>query len=246
MSMWIWQFLIIQTIFFGVVIFVLRKVLLGDTQSHINRLAQERESSKKKQAESEEKLKLANQELEKRRKEADLLVQKMAQEAEEKAKEEREKIVVKARTESEEIIAKAIKTKDDMRKVVQKETEIKLVDFTIDLLTSVIGEKGKGVLDDHMIGEFLKELEKVDMSMIGLDVKSAEILTAVSIKEQHRNKLNQIIQSKLTREIKIEEKIDSKIVSGAILRFGSLVLDGGLHNAMKEKGIGMKENIEKG
>ena len=140
------QFLVIQSIFFGLVIFVLKKVVHDDTKGAVNRLNKETEEVRAKQAELNEKIKQANEELERRRKEADALVAKMTEEATEKAKEEREKLVNKARQEGEEIIAKAQATKDAMRKAVQKEIEMKMVDFSVEILNTVLTTGNCGVL----------------------------------------------------------------------------------------------------
>ena len=239
------QVFILQTLVFGLFIFLFKKILFDNAQGAVNRLNRETEAVRTKQSELNEKIKQANEELEKRKKEADTLVLKMKEEAEGKAREEREKLVNKARQESEEILAKAQRTKDEMRKVIQKEVEMKMVDFAAEILGTVIGEKGKKVLDDFLVIEFIEELKKIDMDMIGSDVVSAEIITALPLQDKSRQRLSQIIKEKLNRDIKIEAKVDPKVISGAVLRFGSLVLDGSLNNAMKEVGMTLKEKIEK-
>ncbi len=239
------QVFILQTLVFGLFIFLFKKILFDNAQGAVNRLNRETEAVRTKQSELNEKIKQANEELEKRKKEADTLVLKMKEEAEGKAREEREKLVNKARQESEEILAKAQRTKDEMRKVIQKEVEMKMVDFAAEILGTVIGEKGKKVLDDFLVIEFIEELKKIDMDMIGSDVVSAEIITALPLQDKSRQRLSQIIKEKLNRDIKIEAKADPKVISGAVLRFGSLVLDGSLNNSMKESGMALKEKIEK-
>lgn len=242
----IFQFLILTFVVSGVLIFFLKKALFDSTQGAVNRLNKETESVRAKQAELNEKIKLANEELEKRKKEADALAQKMSAEAEEKAKQEREKVLSKTRQEGDEIIAKAIRTKDEMRKAVQKEMEMKMVDFTVDILTVVLSGNARKALDEYMTAEFLEELKKTDMTMINPDVKTIEITMAVSPTEQFKNRLSQMIKEKLNREVAIDAKVDPKVVSGAVIRFGSLVLDGSLSNLMMEKGIALKEKVEKG
>lgn len=239
------QFLILQTIFFGIVIFVLKKVLHDDTKGAVNRLNKETEEVRAKQAELNEKIKLANEELERRKKEADALVAKMTDEATEKAKEEREKLVSKARQEGEEIIAKAQATKEAMRKQIQKDVETKMVDFSVEILNTVLTQKSGAALHDSLIEDFLTELAKIDMAMITGEVNEAEIITAVPIEKKNKERLSAILKEKLKRDINIKTTEDIKIVSGAILRFGSLVLDGSLHNFFKEAGVAIREKIEK-
>ena len=239
------QVFILMTVVFGLVIFFIKKTVFDTTQGAVNRLNKETEDVRGKQAELNEKIKQANEELAKRRAEADALVVKMTEEAEGKAKVEKEKLLNKARAEAEEILSKAQLQKEQMRKVIEKEVRMETVDFTVEILDGIFSQKTKGAWDEQLVEDFLAALEKVDMDMIGKEVKSAEIITAVAINEKNKVKLSQIIKSKLNRDITIEAKIDVKLVSGALLRFGSLVLDGSLVSAIKEAGLTLKEKIEK-
>src|SRR3989338_2038412 len=208
------QFLIVQTIFFGLVIFVLKKVLHDDTKGAVNRLNKETEEVRAKQAELNEKIKLANEELERRKKEADALVAKMTDEATEKAKEEREKLVSKARQDGEEIIAKAQATKEAMRKQIQKEIETKMVDFSVEILNTVLTQKSGVALHNSLVEDFLTELEKIDMAMITAEVNEAEVITATPMEKANKEKLAAILKAKLKRDITIKMTEDIKIVSG--------------------------------
>ncbi len=239
------QFLIVQTIFFGLIIFVLKKVLHDDTKGAVNRLNKETEEVRAKQAELNEKIKLANEELERRKKEADALVARMTDEATDKAKEEREKLVNKARQEGEEIIAKAQATKEAMRKQIQKDVETKMVDFSVEMLSTVLTQKSGAALHNSLIEDFLTELEKIDMTMITVEVNEAEVITAIPMEKKNKEQLSSILKAKLKREVNIKTTEDIKIVSGAILRFGSLVLDGSLQSFFREAGVSIREKIEK-
>ena len=244
--MMIVQFLIVQSIFFGVLIFILKKVLVSDTEGAVNRLNRDTEKVRTQQKELNDKIKQANEELEKRKAEAEALARKMKEEAESKAKEEREKLINKARQEGEEIINKAQRTKDELRKTIEKEMAMKTVDFTFLILNEVLSQKAGKSLNDQMFVEFLDRLEGVDMEMIAPEVDSAEIVTAASVEEKDKNRLAEILEKKLNRPIKINASCDPQIISGAILQFGSLKLDGSLQNAVRETGVALKEKMEKG
>ena len=239
------QFLVLTAVVSGVIIFVLKKILYDSTQGAVNRLNKETEDVRAKQAELNEKIKQANEELDKRRKEADALVAKMTENAQEKAKEEREKLGNKARQEGEEIIAKAQATKDAMRKAVEKELEIKLVDFSTEVLSVVLSQKAKAVFHEALIEEFMNELEKIDATVITQDVHEAEIITAAPIDKKNKERLSAVLKAKMKREINIKASEDPKLVSGALIKFGSLALDGSLRNFIKEAGTVIKEKVEK-
>ena len=240
------QFIILTFVICGVLIFVLWKVLFESTQGAVNRLNRETEQVRAKQTELNEKIKQASEELNKRRAEADQLVVKMKDEAEEKAKQEREKILTKARQDGEEIIAKAQKTKDDMRKVLEREMDIKAMDFTTLLLNEILSQKSLDAFHENFVMDFLDGLDKVDMSMIADEITSAEVVTALPLSEGLSKKLTDILQKKLNRTIKLNITSDPKIISGIVLRFGSLSLNGSFQSLVKKKGEELKELIDKG
>lgn len=239
------QFLVLTFIICGVLIFFLKKTLFDSTQGAVNRLNRETEDVRNKQAELNEKIKEANEELEKRKQEANDLVAKMTEDAGEKAKEEKEKLIAKARQESEEILIKAQRTKDDMRKVIEKEMEMKIADFTADILQVVLSEKSTAALQESLLSDFLTELEKVNTSVVTQEVDSAEMITASKLSDQMKKKIQELISKKLGRNVEVKTSEDPKIVGGAILKLGSLALDGSLSNLVRETGTVLKEKIEK-
>lgn len=215
-------------------------------QKDLNRLSKETEVTHAKQTELNVKIKEASEELNKRKAEADALVAKMTEDASTKAREERDKIVSKARQEGEDIIVKANNTKEDIRKAIVKDMDMKTIDVTALVLEEVLGKKGKPALDESMILEFIEGMMKMDMEMIGEEIASAEIITATPLTAAMKNRLSEALVSKLSRQITINASNDPKILSGIILKFGSLNIDGSLATMVRENAITMKEKIEKG
>jgi len=245
---WLFVFkaLVLGFVFMGVTIFVLKKVLFDSTQGAVNRLNRETEDVRKKQAELNERIKQANEELAQRRKEADALLAKMKQEAEEKATEEREKILKKARADGEEIIAKAQRTKDDMRKALEKEAEVKIMDFTVILLEEVLSKRTHGAFNENLLNDFLDELKEIDMSMITEDLTSADVVVSEPLTDNFKNRLSDVLKQKLGRVIQFNVTVDESIISGIVLKFGSLSLNGSLQYLLDDKGTEIKEKLEKG
>ncbi len=238
------QFLILTAVVSGTIIFFLHRMLIASTDGAVRRLNSETEATRTKQKELNEKIKEADEELAKRKKEAAELAKKMMDEAENKAREEREKLVTKARQEGEEILAKAYGTRDKVRKDVEKEMEMKVIDFAVNILSSVLSERTRGVLEKELVQEFLEGLEKMDMSKIAADVKVLDIVTVNPATDEFKSKVAGIIKTKLQRDVSINATTDPNIVGGVVLKFGSLALDGSLQNFMREKAIAMKQKIE--
>lgn len=242
--MMIIQFLVLLFIVVGFISFVLHRVLISSTDGAVRRLNSETEVVRAKQAELNKKIKEANEELAKRKKEAEDLTKKMMEEADTAARVEREKMIKKARDESEEIIAKAQSTRDKIRIEIEKEMTLKTIDFATQILNSVLSEKTKGALNQHLVSEFLESLEKMDMGQVDVAVQTADLVTVSALDSATREKFEKIVKGKLGRDIKINPSIDPNIAGGVILKFGSLVLDGSLQNIIREAGEKLKQKSE--
>lgn len=243
--------ILIQALILGVIVtavlgFVFIKVVSKSTETHVSRLNRETEAVRSKQAELNQKIKDANEELQRRRSEADNLVLKMKTDAEEVAKQEREKIIQKARAESEEIIAKAQKTKEDMRKALEKEMQMKAIDFMQILADEIFSEKVRVSLNHDLIDEFLDSFQKIDMSMVSDNINEAEVVSAIVLDEKFQTRLSEILKKKLGRTIQLKLREDKKILAGIVVHFENLRLDGSLAHIMREKGVEMKERLERG
>lgn len=243
--------LMVKALILGVIVtgflgFIFIKVVSKSTETHVSRLNRETEAVRGKHAELNQKIKEANEELQKRREEADSLVARMKEDAATTAGEEREKIIKAARLESEEIIAKAQKTKDDMRKVLEKELELKAVDFMVILADEIFSERVRESLNRDLTSEFLDSMQKIDMSMVSDDISMAEVAAPVILADDLKKRMVDIFNNKLGRKIELKLIEDEKLLAGIVIRFENLKLDGSLANMMKEKGADLKERLERG
>ena len=238
------QVIVVQGVFFGVIIFFLRRIMLSSTDSAVKRLNSETEAVRAKQAELNRKIKEADEELTKRKKEAEDLTRKMKEEAEEVARTEREKMVKKAREEGEEIISKAQRTKDLIRTEIIKEMELKTIDFSAQILGTVFSEKSRKVLDAQLLADFLESLDKMNLTEVAVETDTAEMITAVEVDNAVKQHLADLLKEKLKSEIKVKNTVNSQILGGAILRFGSLAVDGSLQNMIKDASVALKQKTE--
>ncbi len=240
----IFQFVILMGIVLAAAIFGLRWAIVNSTEGAVKRLNAEAEAARTKQAELSAKIKEADEELAKRKSEGEQLAKKMLVEAEEKARQEREKLIAKARTEGEDIITKAHNTKENIRKELEKEMALKAIDFASKVITTILTDQAKGVLSEHLITEFIQGLEKVDMSRLGPDVNTADIISASAIDQKYQEKINAVLAQKLKRPVKTNFAVDPKVIGGAVLKFGSLALDGSIQNLIKETAVSFKQKVE--
>jgi F0F1-type ATP synthase membrane subunit b/b' len=238
--------LIFGMIFTGVLGFFFIRYMSKHTETAVTRLNRETEAVRTKQVELTAKIKDASDELAKRRKEADALVVKMKDDAAAQAQAEREKIIQKARADAEDIINKAHHTKDEVRRELEKEVNLKAVDLGILVLKEFLSQNAAEAMDKVIIPEFVKDLAQVDMGLIGADVTAVEVLTARPLEESVEKQLATLLQEKLNRPIGINKTVDESLVGGILLKFASLSLDGSLKHLMQTLSEQTKEKLEKG
>lgn len=239
------QFLILTVVVSGGIIFALYMVLIRTVDGAKQRLDRDAEAARQREAELNQKIKEADAELQRRNKELDVMEKKMRQELEEQTTKQKEEMINKARTEAEEIITKAQNAREQIRREVEKTMEIKIIDYAAGITTEILSVKVKEALDKYLIGEFIEKLKAVDMSRIGMDIKTADVISANPLSEPSSNDIAKVLKEKIGREIKLNSKIDPKVTGGIVLMFESLQLDGSLQNTLRESANALKQQVEK-
>lgn len=239
------QFFILTALISGFIIFVLYMVLIKTVDGAKQRLEKDAEAARQREAELNQKIKAADAELQQRKKELDILEKKMRADMEEQSAKMKEELINKARQEAEDIITKAQNAREQIRRDVEKNMEIKIVDYAASITADILSPKVKDHLDKTLCDEFIDRLKKVDFTKISEDVKSVDILTANPLPETSLTAISNLFKEKLNREIKFVPKIDPKVVGGVVLQFDTLMLDGGLQAAVRDAATALKQQIEK-
>ncbi|MDE2027357.1 MAG: F0F1 ATP synthase subunit delta [Candidatus Omnitrophica bacterium] len=239
------QFLILTVVVSGGVIFALYMVLIRTVDGAKQRLDRDAEAARQREAELNQKIKEADAELQKRNKELDIMEKKMRQELEERITKQKEEIIGKARSEAEEIINKAQNTRDQIRREIEKTMEIRIIDYAAKITSEILGPKVREGLDKELIKEFIDSLGKLDMSRINADITAAEVVSATPIPETLLADIAKVFKTKLSRDIKLNPKVDPSVVGGVMMMFESLQLDGSLQNGIKEAANALKQQVEK-
>src|SRR3989339_554244 len=235
------KFFILVGLLLGAILFFVKRSFDMSKQKAIDSLNDEISKANAKQAELSRKIKDADEQLEKRKIEVKELTDKLRQEAEEEMKAERDKTVSKAREEGEEIITKAQNAKDKIRQEIQAEFDVKLINFSMEILNKILSEKAKGALSEVLINEFLSNLEETDMSRIDDKIKSVDVVAVSQIKVKEKERLTAVILKKMNRKIDINFVTDEKIGGGVLLKFGSMALDGSIKKSILEKGLALQK-----
>jgi len=237
--------LILTVVISGGIILALYMVLIRTVDGAKQRLDRDAEAARQREAELNQKIKEADAELQRRNKELDIMEKKMRQELEEQTTKQKEEMITKARTEAEEIITKAQNAREQVRREIEKNMEIKIIDYAAGISSEVLSVKVKEALDKYLISEFIEKLNTVDMGRISADIKVADVISATPVPESLLTQIAQVFKTKLSREIKLNPKIDPQVVGGVVLMFESLQLDGSLQNSLRESAGALKQQVEK-
>ena len=239
----IFQFIVLQVIVFGAVIFFLKKILYGDTESAINRLGQTYQDLLKKQKELTEKLEAGEKDFQARKEEATVSAEKMKVQATEDARKKEEEIIKKARVEAEEIVAKGHAAREEVAKEIETRLSHKMVDFAAGLLKSVFNEKAMAMIHEEMVRDFIVRAKEFDLSSASDSAHELIVRTPFPLKKEEAEKLNLLLVTKLNRTVKYNEVADKELIAGVILQFGTLLLDGCLATSIKEAGNHAREKF---
>jgi F0F1-type ATP synthase delta subunit len=240
------KFLFLTAVICGGIIFTLHRVLFSSVEGAKQRLDRDAEAARAREAELNRKIRQADEELSARKKELDQLEQRMKNQLEEEANKHKEELVTKARTDAEEIIVKAQNAADGIRREIEKEMEIKIIDHSTSILNDVLGKKAKIALEKDLIEEFIEQLKNVDMSKISPEIKQANVVTATGVSDADMKRISEIVRSKTGRDIPLTSKMDNAHVAGVVIQFGSLMLDGSIRQSIKESALALKHEVEKG
>lgn len=240
------QIIVIQTILFGTVIFFLRKIMLGSTESAVSRLNESYVQMNKKKEELSQKIQQAQEDYEARKKEAERIADKIKNDADKEARDKKDAILKKAHEEAERMIVDTVGAKEKIREDIAKEEKIRMVDYCRDLLQGVYEDTIHERIDEILIEDFLNDVSNMDVESMPADIQKIEVISRSPLSEKFRKRIVEIMKIKKKGAINIVETVSEGILGGIILKFGSLVLDGSMAGKLHERSNKMKEKIERG
>jgi F-type H+-transporting ATPase subunit b len=232
--MLILQFLILQIIVFSIVIYFLKKILMGDTQTAISRLDLVYQDLLSKQKELNEKIKAAEKEYQDKKQEASSIVEKMKAEALEEIRAKRDEGYKKAKAEAEEIVTKAQESSQKMAQEIEKKMRNKILDFTSNIILRAIAEKNMVSFHNALVEDFMMKGKDLDLSNVGSQIDLLVIRSAMPLQPDVRKQIETLILQRLGRKLTVEDEVNPSLLAGLQLQFGTLILDGSFASAVRD------------
>jgi len=234
MIYFVMYFIAIQFVVFAVIVFVLKRVLMGDTLSAVNRLRQVEDELRKKEDALKRRMEEQEAELGKKRAEALAELETAREQSAKEASQLKEALVAEARQESQRIIDAAEKDRGRMRHELEQQVEVTALEQVGEVFHSVFSDRVSDALDRQFIAELLAALEEVDETSVTVDAEEAECTTSRPLEPDQKQALQKILSAKFGAELGLREQVDPVLLSGMVLKLGSLVIDGSLSNRFKE------------
>ncbi len=229
------QFIILQVVVFGVVIYFLKKTFHGDTNSAIQRLGNVHQDLLQKQSELQKKNEEIEREMQVRKEEAAALTEKMKAEAALEIRKKEDDVLKIARSQAEEIISKAQSSQDDMAKEIESRLSKNLIQFSSEVIRKAISEKVALAMHEELMTDFISKAKNVDLSSVASGTNQAFVIrTPFPLRKDQAEKLNAMLAAKLNYAVNISEVPDSDLIAGMVMQFGSLVLDGSWASLMRD------------
>lgn len=225
---------IAHVVVLAAIIFIIKKLLLGDTLTAVTRIRQVEAEVRKK----EEAIRLEIQEHEKeftaKKAEAESALQKQREQSEKEVSKLRDQIVTDARKEADKIMDQAKKNEENLRKQITQDMEEKAVHYGGEVFKMVFSEEINQEVNKCFIKELLDALEQLDAGAITVEGSQAEFTTSHPMDPEQKARLESLLDSKFGIKMKVEEKLKPEILAGLIFKLGSLEIDGSLLNRYQE------------
>lgn len=238
------QFIILQIVVFSAVVYFLKRILSGDTESAVKRLGIVYEDLLRKQKELTEKLEAAEKEYQEKKEESATIADKLANQAMEEAHKKEDEILKKARTEAEDILAKAHNSRAQFEKDMEIAASKKMVDFVSDLLKNVYDEKLRLMIHEQFVVNFVDQVKQSELGTMELKGQNPTVRTAMALKKEEKDKIRQVLAEKLgVPNLQLEEVVDGLLVAGVAVQIGTLMLNGSFANAVTDSASQIKEKL---
>jgi F-type H+-transporting ATPase subunit b len=235
---------LLQIITFAVIIGVLHFFFGSQLKVALNRLQVLHQ-------ESLEKEEVLNKELERAKVQCASEINRSKEEAKailQKAKDDAEKLIrdsqERAHADGRKIIAEATEKSKYIEEEVRAGIDEKAIRLAQDLIRFTFAQEDLKMLHGQLIHELVDELGRIDKNKLAaVKADRAQVITSWALSPQEESHLKEVLFSKLGYALPIEEKVDSDLILGLVIKLGGVVVDGSLKNrlgkavhAMRTKG----------
>lgn len=226
--------IIFQGIIFVLLILGLRHFMKGHVSGAVGHLHKVNDELMKQQAELKIKIAEANKEYQEKTAQADREIAEKQAEVREIANKTVEEAKQQAEQEKERLINEAVATREQMKQEIMASMEEKAIQHSLSIISEFIGDGMKKQIHELLVEEVLEGLKEVsNLDNFQIDTDTAELEVAGALSDKQKDDIKKILKQKINKEVKLNEKVNSELIGGMVLKFGSFVIDGSLSDRLK-------------
>lgn len=234
------QLVIIQVITFLAIVFVLRKLLYSESAKEMVRLRNLKDETSLKQKDLQEKISQAEDAYRQKMAEADEKMRGMKARCEAEAEEMKRRAVDEAKEEADRIIKSALNAKEKIREEISVEMRKRAPLLASRIFKEALSPVIREAVHRELIRDVIEKIKNTEKAVFNFKTEKAEIVTAYPLTKPNREEIELLIRSSLGYAVPVKESQDEKLVSGIMIKLGTVIIDGSLDNRLRqiEKGLG--------
>lgn len=226
--------IILQVVTFAALVFVLRKLMYSASAEEAGRLKQMEEEYLRRTQDLAAKMDAVDKEYRAKVTVAEDEARRLKEDAKVESEKIKEESLTKAHDESERIVNQAVNTRSKIRQELEAQMLDKALELSRTLISKVIDSKHQKLLHIGLIDELIDELDKLDGAKLAVAPDKGEVTAPYELGKDTLEKISSAISKKAGRKVQLTEKTDKALAAGAVIKLGSIVIDGSIAGRLKD------------
>ncbi|MBP6944359.1 MAG: F0F1 ATP synthase subunit delta [Candidatus Omnitrophica bacterium] len=226
--------IILQVVTFAALVFVLRKLMYSASAEEAKRLKQMEEEYLRRTQDLSAKMESVDKEYRAKVTIAEEEARRLREEAKVEAEKIKEESLSKAHDESERIVNQAVNTRSKIKQEIEAQAQSKVLDASRKLVAKVLSSKQLKRMHEDLVEELIGELEKADGRKLAEAAEKGEVSVPYEMGREWVEKIAAAVSKKAGKKVSLTEKADKGVVAGAVIKLGSIIIDGSIIGRLKD------------
>lgn len=223
-----------QLVAFGVIVFVLKRILLNDTLNAVRRLREVEGDLARKEEAARRKIEEGERDLARRSQAAREEVERAREEMVREVDKQRRQILAEAATEKDKLLQEAKEGVERVRRELVQDVDKKAVEFASGLFELVLSSAMNDALHRRFLEELIEAIEEIDETSLSIDVSAVEFKAGQPLPEDVRKRLSELLAAKFGIAQPLEAPVAPELLAGLMIRLGDLEIDGTLRSRLRD------------
>jgi len=216
------------------IVLVVRLFMHASARRAVARVREVEEEVRKREENLRLEIEQHERDLADRKAEVERQMEALQDEAKREAAHVKERAINEAKRDAQKIIEQAQANEKKLRDQIEREMEEKAVEYGGKIFDLVFSDLLTSELNALFTGELIDALNEIEPGAVTVDTPDAQITTSHTLPEEVRARLTGVLREKFHDQATIAETVDVRLLSGMILKMGSLEIDGSLRNRYRE------------